>query len=249
MENKIAEWLIDQNGNYNINSFKNILDHLFAKREGYYSWSGLKYLLYEYELKLMEERGMVDKIDWNLFVRNEKDKFSIEHIFPQTPNNNYWKERFDKFNENQKKLLTNSLGNLVGLSQSINSSLQNDDFNSKKMPKIVNGEKKREGYLNGSFQEIEISYEGDWTENQILSRGLKLINFMEERWEIKFKNEEEKRKLLYWQEITYNNSNDFPNGNTNVNDINIKYKVRINVFFNTFILIFINFPLFLFLIC
>ena len=34
------------------------------------------------------------KIDWKIFIKSEKDKVSIEHIYPQTPNNKDWDKIF-----------------------------------------------------------------------------------------------------------------------------------------------------------
>ncbi len=201
LDDSMKGWVIDDNGFYKIDSFKAKLDKLFTKNEGYYSWNGLRYLLYEYELKCMENRSITPKIEWELFKRSDKDRVSIEHIFPQTPNDKYWIDRFGKFDEKQKKILTNTLGNLLALSSGINSSLQNDSFDSKKEPKIVENKKIREGYSNGSYQEIEVSQEKEWTSEEILNRGKKLIDFMSERWSIKFKDENDKKTILYLNEI------------------------------------------------
>ena len=82
----------------------------------------------------VRQRGS-QKIDWKLFVKSEKDKVSIEHIYPQTPTHKSWKENFKGFKK-QQVFLQGTLGNLLPLSQSINSSLQNDCFDDKKGRKI-----------------------------------------------------------------------------------------------------------------
>lgn len=114
------------------------------------------HMLYEYEFSLGQQCKL-QKVDWRLFTTVEKDKFSIEHIFPQTPTVWYWRNQFRQFNDAEKKTLTGSLGNLLPLSQSINSSLQNDCFDDKKHSKPG-----RRGYENGSHSEIEVSKEADW---------------------------------------------------------------------------------------
>lgn len=197
MESRMKDWLFDSNGNYIINSFKNKIDTLFAKRDGYYSWNGLKYTLYEYELYLMERKGMVPKIDWELFVKTARDKVSIEHIYPQHPdkNNNYWNERFNNYTNEQKKFLTNTIGNLLALSQSKNSSLQNDDFDKKKI-----------GYSDGSYSEIEVSRYDEWSANKIYTRGLEFIKFIENRWNIKLANDNDRLKLLDLDFMVINNN-------------------------------------------
>ena len=58
-------------------------------------------------------------------------------------------------------------------------------------------EKIRMGYSDGSHSEIEVSNYESWDADSILDRGLKLLEFMERRWNIKFYDEEEKAKLLF----------------------------------------------------
>lgn len=169
---------------------------------GFYNWYGLKYFLYEYELEKMKLSGQ-RKVDWELFVKNEKDKISIEHIFPQT-STPYWEKAFADVPKEQRHLYTGSLGNLLLLSGSINSSLQNDSFPEKLEPKINDkGETTRKGYKDGSHSEIEVSLKfPQWTKAEIEKRGMDLIRFMELRWEINFPNDDEKRKLLQIEIIT-----------------------------------------------
>jgi hypothetical protein len=78
------------------------------------------------------------------------------------------------------------------LSQSINSSLQNDGFDEKVKP--LND--KRRGYADGSHLEIEVSRYNEWTKESIIDRGIKLLNFMEDRWGFKFKTESDKLDFL-----------------------------------------------------
>ncbi|MEL1135060.1 DUF4268 domain-containing protein [Desulfitobacterium sp. THU1] len=154
-------------------------DRRFNSGEGFYGWRELRYFLYEYEYEL-STRNILQKVDWNLFTKVEKDKVTIEHILPQTPTKWYWRNQFRQYTENEVKLLSASLGNLLPLAQSINSSLQNDSFPDKKNPSSSG----RRGYMNGSHSEIEVALERDWAAQNILSRGLSLLGFMESRWGI-----------------------------------------------------------------
>jgi uncharacterized protein with ParB-like and HNH nuclease domain len=164
---------------------------------GFYAWNGLRYFLYEYEMEKVRKRGS-QKIDWKLFVKSEKDKVSIEHIYPQTPIAPCWKDSFKDVKKRNLEFLKGTLGNLLPLSQSINSSLQNDCFDEKKAAKYNDrGEKVRQGYQDGSHSEIEVSACSDWTPNSILERGLNLLTFMENRWCLKFQGTESKRDLLF----------------------------------------------------
>ena len=138
------------------------------------------------------------KIDWKLFVKGEKDKISIEHIYPQTPDNKCWKDSFKGFKKSEINIFQGTLGNLLPLSQSINSSLQNDCFMDKKNPRYnERKEKIRQGYSDGSHSEIEVSTYDEWNAETIFERGINLIKFMELRWDIKFETEYAKAEILF----------------------------------------------------
>lgn len=172
-----------------------------SEQSGFYGWNGLRYLLYEYEMKMVFDRGN-QKLDWELFVKSENDKVSIEHILPQTLDNDCWIKIAERLDEQELTYLKGSLGNLLPLSQSINSSLQNDCFDDKKNPKIgKNGKKLRQGYSNGSHSEIEVSQLDSWNELYIMLRGLVLLRFMETRWNFIFANVDDKIELLFMQNI------------------------------------------------
>lgn len=176
------------------NLIANFITHTerrFDKGEGYYTWRDLRYFMYEYEYELSVQKN-INKVDWSMFSKVEKDKVTIEHILPQTPVNWYWRNQFRQFNDKEKKILTGSLGNLLPLSQSINSSLQNDSFDDKKRP----APGKRRGYMDGSHSEIEVSSNKDWDAQKILDRGTKLLEFMSKRWVVPF-TEEQKKTLLH----------------------------------------------------
>lgn len=89
-----------------------------------------------------------------------------------------------------------TLGKLLLLSMSINASLQNDAFADKKEPKKDASDRTiRNGYADGSHSEIEV--ENDvWGPEQIRSRGVRLLKFMEKRWGFILSNED-REKLLF----------------------------------------------------
>jgi len=59
------------------------------------------------------------------------------------------------------------------------------------------GQKIRNGYSDGSPSEIEVSQQTAWGPQQIYDRGSQLLSFMEKRWDFKYKNDEEKKKILF----------------------------------------------------
>jgi uncharacterized protein with ParB-like and HNH nuclease domain len=177
------------------NDFFNNLYKKFKGGSGYYGWYGLRYFLYEYETSLLSESRQ-KKIDWSDLLKSEKDKISIEHIYPQTETDE-WAAIFADVKKDHRKVYGATLGNLLLLSMSINASLQNDSFAEKKCVKYdTSGKKIRNGYSDGSHSEIEVSQNDLWGPDQIKARGITLLKFMEERWGFIFKDED-RDKLLF----------------------------------------------------
>lgn len=181
----------DANIEYALPNFITKIEKHFDNKGGFYYWNSIKYFLYEYEYQLAKKNNL-DKVSWEMFTKTEKDKVSIEHILPQTPSRFYWRNQFRQFSGEEIELLSCTLGNLLPLSQSINSALQNDSFEDKKTSK--NGG--RRGYQNGSHSEIEVAKESDWTADRIYQRSKKLLEFMENRWKFSFTSEQ-MNKLIY----------------------------------------------------
>ena len=175
----------------NMNAILNNINRLFKNYKGYYSWPAKTYLLYEYELYLMNNQANQKIYPENLFKKDEKDKVSIEHIYPQTDTNEYWVERFGNYTDTQRKYLNGSLGNLLPLSLSINVKLQNYSFDDKK-----HGMDRTRGYENGSHSEMQIAKCLEWTPEEILNRGLTMISFMEKRYDFVIPNKAERIKML-----------------------------------------------------
>lgn len=151
----------------------------YEKNEGFYSWSGLRYFLYEYEKHL--QAGYETKVEWKTIERDQKDKVTIEHIFPQTADDPYWTTRFSS------TTLCHSLGNLLLLSRSKNSALQNDPFDKKKTTiRDMDGNVLYSGYDSGSYSEIEVAREDEWTPGKIENRGRQMLRFLKGHWNLKY---------------------------------------------------------------
>lgn len=176
---------------YAIPNFVTKIEKHFDNMGGFYYWNAIKYFQYEYELHLAQKNNL-DKVSWEMFTRTEKDKVSIEHILPQTPTKYYWCNQFRQFDKEEIELLSCALGNLLPLSQSINSALQNDSFEDKKTSKSSG----RRGYQNDSHSEIEVSKETDWSADRIYQRSKYLLEFMERRWQFSFIGDQ-MDKLIY----------------------------------------------------
>jgi len=198
LDTAATEYCFNDKGKFNSRYFYDYLYKRFnsGDRSGYYGWYGLRYFLYEYELKLFSQSRQ-KKMSWEDLFKTPKDKVSIEHVFPQTPTEN-WKKAFESVNQSNYHLYSGSIGNLLLLSMSINASLQNNDFDDKKEPKFNDAnEKIRNGYSDGSHSEIAVSKKVHWTPKEIEERGQTLLSFMEDRWRFKFKDEQTKADLLF----------------------------------------------------
>jgi hypothetical protein len=166
----------------------------WTKRRGFYGWKGVKYFLFEYEQFLKSSaRSKRDKLDWDSFYKEsyEEDYYSIEHVYPQKAQNEYWKHLYQIYTIRERNILKHSIGNLVPLSKSKNSSLSNHSFEDKKA-----NQDNCTGFAYGCYSENEVALEKDWSAKEILSRGIKLMCFMEDRWGIQLGSNRDKIKLL-----------------------------------------------------
>jgi hypothetical protein len=161
-----------------IDRFQSIVDEWFnaGSKEGYYNWPGLTYFLYEHEEQLQQQASGNPKVKWSFAQKRAQ---SIEHIYPQTPSDVYWRKRFGRKSSQEQNRLLHSLGNLVLISRERNSALQNSPFPLKAQGQTATDR----AYCNGSYSEIDLArtYE-DWTANTIEERQETLLEFLVQRW-------------------------------------------------------------------
>ena len=195
LRNRMSFTFTDE-GQFKHDDFYLLLQKKFENGQGYYGWPGLRYFLYEYELELLSSSRQ-KKVDWVDLLKTPKDKISIEHVYPQSETV-AWEPAFNGIRKQEREAYRNSLGNLLLLSSAINASLQNDAFADKKNPKFNrDGSKLRNGYADGSHSEIEVSHCEDWGPNEIRERGIRLIKFMEKRWDIRFADDQAREAVLF----------------------------------------------------
>jgi len=175
------------------NSFRlRLVDEL--KSRNHYTWRGIRYFLFEYELELkMKSRAYRDRIDAGLYFSERREDYqTVEHIYPQKPGRKpCWTEKFQLYSDREKAVLRNSFGNLVPLSKPKNSSLQNKCFEEKKGTKDD-----QVSFRYGSYSEMEVADSADWTATEILNRGIKLLDFLEQRWKLRLGTKQEKVSAL-----------------------------------------------------
>jgi hypothetical protein len=172
-------------GWFDLEKYQQYITEQYEKDQGYYTWNGLRYFLYEYELYLQNEVSGNQKVSWVDFNKRKKED-TIEHIYPQTPKDECWKSPFKGYSKKKRKKLLHSLGNLVLLAHSKNSELQNKCFDFKK--KHTNNAGTEVGFFNGSYSEIKVSTYEDWTPDEILQRGKEMLEFMHDRWNTDFED-------------------------------------------------------------
>jgi uncharacterized protein with ParB-like and HNH nuclease domain len=185
---------------YNFSFFKNHVIELFeyGNRKGYYGWSGRFYFLFEYDCYLRSINSnstLASKINWEDFY----NKNSIEHILPQSAalsleeycegeiteakTNRYnviqndWIS-FNGFSPEERKRFCNSIGNLLAISSSDNSSFSNDPFLHKVDQQNKGEVYKNRGYKYDSMSARLVANFTDWTPNNIVDRGKLMLHYL-----------------------------------------------------------------------
>ena len=188
---------------YNFVLFKNQVNELFKTGEqfGFYKWSGIKYFLFEYDIHLRIKNNVSDissEIDWADFIA----KNSLEHILPQSAAMSFeqycnWYQKadlitakedynklqndwntFDNVPYDERWAYCNSLGNLLALAGSLNSSISNDKFDFKKDQGLKSSQHQNKGFKYDSYSARIVSNYNEWNAENIKNRGLEMIEFL-----------------------------------------------------------------------
>uniref|UniRef100_UPI00188D1C16 HNH endonuclease family protein n=1 Tax=Vibrio anguillarum TaxID=55601 RepID=UPI00188D1C16 len=109
----------------------------------------------------------------------------------QRATHQYWTDLYNNYTQKERSILRHSIGNLVPLSRTKNSSFQNKPF-----PEKISSNKQCVEFKYGSYSEIELTEYKQWTPNDIVNRGVVLMEFMSKRWKINFGTREEIIKFL-----------------------------------------------------
>jgi hypothetical protein len=145
----------------------------WAPENDFYHWGGIRYFLYEYEIHVAQGREV--KLEWSA-VQKGGLSTTIEHVAPQTPEDRYWRERFD---EEQHKVLVHDLGNLC-LTQD-NSSYSNKPFPDKRGDIGWSRPCYARSFVR---QEQELARWDEWTPETIAERREALFEWAKERWAV-----------------------------------------------------------------
>ncbi|NTU74414.1 HNH endonuclease, partial [Candidatus Roizmanbacteria bacterium] len=208
---------------YRFQEFKNQMQALFEKKQGFYHWDGLRYYLFEYDEKLRTDNRIFasnTRLNWaDLAEKDFRQRKTIEHIYPQSATKNYidycsdtdsrkkkvgyeklqkdW-AAFSSYSEEERVRLCHSLGNLLPISNSDNASFSNDKFLCKVDQSNKGDQYKNRGYRFDSMSAQIVAKEIDWTPESIKNRGLLMLNYFLELLgeNLAIMNENEKINLL-----------------------------------------------------
>ena len=161
-------------------TYENVFNHIHRNRVNnikFYDWNGRKYCLWEWEENLRNGRNK---------LISDYSRAEIDLIFPDE---NY-RVRLDQTysavrkqrNSDSINKLCYSLGNMT-ITQNA------------RTPTTYN--LLRQKLHNGSYTDREIaSNYSNWTDENILNRGLSILNFVEQRWGVYIGDDNQKKRLL-----------------------------------------------------
>lgn len=164
---------------------RTVFDRTFAA-EGHevnwYRWSGLRYLLYEYEMHLA--RGRQNNLTWEQLSGRSLQE-SVEHILPQSPRDGDW----TAFDAEERRRLTHDLGNLVLTLD--NSRYSNRSFEAKRgTPGSTVGGSEACYARSLLIQEREVADYDNWTPETVRDRREQLIEWARKRWAVEGEEDE-----------------------------------------------------------
>lgn len=145
---------------------------------GYYGWHFTRLALFDYEEAFRRDGHSPVRLGWEDFSFDE----TVEHIFPQTPDK---KANWDRAipivghaNRNGKlrRALVNSIGNLLFLSRSDNSSASNNAYEG------PGGKRDRFAKNGYSAAQVARAFK-KWDALSIAARGVAILKKCEERWD------------------------------------------------------------------
>ena len=135
----------------------------------WYNWTGLRYFLYAYESSL--SNGVPIKISWV----DAWKKDTIEHILPQTPDNDYWTKIWD---DESIKIHLHDIGNLC-------ITFDNSHYSNKSFPDKKGSSGNGYCYANSSlFMERNLKNFDDWAKDECMTRRNQIVQWAKKQWHV-----------------------------------------------------------------
>lgn len=181
----IANIVSKTKGYYNRDRFWTTIETLFndKRKNNWKDWPAIKYLLFEYEEELRSKSQ--DKT-----ILTYWKSCDIDCIYPEKDFRNVgcWNDDYHQYTDALKYKLCYSLGNLVLLSQKrrVGEKMRYKCFDEKKAVQISG--QRQFGYEIGSYNEREIARNEKWRHKEIKDRAIKILDFMENRFDIKIQS-------------------------------------------------------------
>jgi hypothetical protein len=172
----------DLKGYFAIDNFYAFLIDGFRdlEKSGYNEWKQLRYFLYEYELHCGGD--LIYDSKWS-------NLNALDFVFPKNAIEGCWRSKIKGLSKDDIHRLTCSLGNFILVPK--NKVLKDDVCFAEKKILLKNVASNIDRVINSSSWEIE----------QIKQRGMELLTFMEERWNIKIGSDEFRRKILFLDQV------------------------------------------------
>lgn len=176
--NDIALWIYgkeDYKGYFDISGFYSFLKDLFLRdnTNGYFDWKFLKYFLYEFDLESSKEENF-QQLPYN-------GTSTVQHIYPSSPLLTSWQNHFSDISNRNLRFIAGNLGNYVLVNKNLDEQASFDT--------------KKNAYRNFGNSN-DVSKYSEWTAETIYQRGIKMLEFMEKRWNIEI-DLEDKQRLLF----------------------------------------------------
>jgi hypothetical protein len=165
---------------YSQAKFQENVEGLFSEGSGddigFSQWDYLKYFFFEYEESLRQNRDAI--ANWQTCA--------VERVYPKKlERSGSWHRHYDVYSPEARTKLCNSIGNLVLLSRRrTGQEAQYDSFTDKKRHSKPGAPNEETGYFNGCYSERQLAEFEVWRHKEILERGVNLLGFLAERWEV-----------------------------------------------------------------
>lgn len=163
----------------------------YKNKSAYYQYKNIAYyILLEYEIFLMKKsKNNFSIAEISAFYEN-RDDYSLEHIYPKNGRNKYWNDQFGHLTSKEKDQYKNTLGNLIVISKAKNDGLGNKDYLTKVDSGSINNPM---GYTYGGYAERYLvkNYK-EWSVTSIEKRGKEVLDFLQKNWGLRIPKQKTK---------------------------------------------------------